>query len=137
MNYELLKKDLRIDEGVRFVPYQDAGGNWTVGIGHLMSNPLSESAVESILQDDIAIAEVDARKIYPQFGAFSEIRQRAIVELLFNLGYNRYMTFNRHRAAIEENDWDTAAAELIDSKWYRKDVQASRSERVISMIRNG
>ena len=58
------------------------------------------------------------------------------MNLAYNLGEAKLLTFRRFVAAVRGEHWSTAAAELVDSDWYRQ-VQPSRRDRVVAQIRNG
>jgi lysozyme len=40
--------------------------------------------------------------------------------MCFNLGYPRLSKFKGMKAAVEEADWNRAADEMVDSKWYQQ-----------------
>jgi lysozyme len=44
--------------------------------------------------------------------------QRVIVNMAFNLGYSRLKGFKRMLAAVSNRDYERAAKEMEDSKWY-------------------
>ena len=67
---------------------------------------------------------------------FSENRQKALLNMMFNLGYNKFTGFKKMIAAIKLNDWEEAAEQAKDSRWYRQ-VGKSRSERIITRLREG
>ena len=50
-------EQLKRDEGVRHTAYQDTHGVWTVGVGHNLRVPLSDTAIEQILADDLLLGE--------------------------------------------------------------------------------
>jgi lysozyme len=74
--------------------------------------------------------------IFPEFADFSQNRQEVIVELLFNLGRPRFLKFKNMLHAINIDDWDMAASELQDSKWYGQ-VGKGRGDLLIKMLREG
>ena len=44
-------------------------------------------------------------------------KQRVMVNMCFNLGYPRLSKFKKFLAAMEVHDFETAAIEMMDSKW--------------------
>ena len=46
LDQDRLRRVLALDEGRRASPYKDTKGNWTIGIGHLMSVPVAPDAYE-------------------------------------------------------------------------------------------
>lgn len=119
-------------EGLRMRPYQDSLGNWTVGVGHLMSNPLSFRAVMTILADDIDAAKNDCLHAFPWFADLDETRQAAIINMRFNMGLPRLQRFVKFLKAMELGDYDTAAKEMLDSLWSKQ--VGKRAQELASMI---
>jgi lysozyme len=128
------------DEGVSAKLYDDLSGHIvhgnqgkiTGGIGHnFEDNPLSEAVIDLLFTEDLGKAVHEAKKI---FEAFSENRQFALINMLFNLGATRFRNFNKMIDAIHKQDWRKAGVEAKNSLWY---VQVkTRGERVVSMIEN-
>ena len=44
--------------------------------------------------------------------------RKAVLDLAFNLGRDKLNTFKKMRKALENDDYNTAAAEMKDSKWF-------------------
>ena len=76
MNIEQLRKELEIDEGVRYEIYNDHLGFATFGIGHLLrpGDPeatwkvgahVSEHRVNEAFDEDIKIVLEDCERLYP------------------------------------------------------------------------
>lgn len=137
------------DEGLRYSPYKDTENNWTIGVGHLIGDrlenlKLSWGAIVQLLQDDI---DKHIDELYLVFGretyqSFATGRQLALLNMMFNLGRDRFVGFGKMIAAIKANDWETAAREALDSKWSkqvdpRSQVGAGRDDRVAHMLRTG
>lgn len=139
MDREKLKNELRRDEGLRLETYRCPAGYRTIGYGHLAGNGPDICTIgqaEEWLSDDIIeavrVAErfVDPVNLY----ALAELRQRALVNLAFNLG-NRLKEFRRMRFAIQDDDWNRAAKELESSRYARQVGQ--RAARLAQMFRKG
>jgi lysozyme len=47
----------------------------------------------------------------------NDTRQRVLANMCFNLGYPRLSKFKKFLAAAKDQDWETAADEMMDSKW--------------------
>jgi lysozyme len=139
MSYDAdaLERELTRDEGLRLRPYPDSLGNWTVGIGHLLKPgelhhwPITEAQCMAYLLGDIADAERKLDRILPGWRRYSDVRQRALVNLAFNLGWG-LQSFEDFLAAMERDDFPTAGNELVDSKWYRQ--VGLRGPRIVHMI---
>lgn len=118
MNLDTLKASLIEHEGWRNTMYRDHLGNNTIGVGHLMSRPISDQAVEQILADDIKITVQEMDNTFPGWRDHDEIRQNVLVEMCFNMGAPRLRQFHRMWAALKDQDYATASAEMLKSRWY-------------------
>jgi lysozyme len=52
-----------------------------------------------------------------------------------NLGQTRLAGFHRLREAVKEQDWEQAAAEMLDSRWAKQVGQ--RAVRLAEQMRKG
>ena len=134
---ERLRAQLKLHEGVRRFPYKDSVGKLTVGVGRNLDDVgLSRNEIDTMLDNDIAQAAGDCRKtFFPDWHSFDEIRQRVLIDMMFNLGLTRFRGFKKMIVAVKAQDWDRAADEMVDSKWYRQ--VGTRGERLVKMMRTG
>lgn len=136
-NRERLRQQLLDDEGLRFHPYTDTVGKVTIGIGRNLTD-VGISAVEAygLLEHDIdrAVNALVAR--YEWFPDLDPVRQSVLINLCFNMGAASLAKFVNTLAAVERGDYAAAARGLKASKWYRQ-VQASRSTRLVQMMLSG
>ena len=135
MNLDLLAAELERDEGIRYVPYQDQFGNWTVGVGHLMANPISHAAVMQILNDDIAAAVLAVNGRLAWFPDLDEVRQRVLCNLCFQLGIEGLMKFTTFLGYMQAGNYEAAADDLAQTKLARETPE--RCQREIIAIRTG
>ena len=135
MNREELKKELILDEGLKLKAYKDSVGVLTIGCGHNLNEPISEIVALAILEDDISTVEAGLDRTFPWWRGLSEVRQRVMANMAFNLGIVRLMGFKRTMEAMRDGDFALAANEMLASKWS---VQVGeRARRLASMMRNG
>ena len=59
-----------------------------------------------------------------------EEAQLVIANMCFQLGRPRLSKFKKFIAAVKEQDWERAADEMKDSRWYKQTT--ARAERLIS-----
>ena len=130
---ETLEQMLERHEGYRSTPYLDSVGVQTIGIGHNLHKPLSRNAIMQILRDDIVDATNDCVHAFPWFAELSEPRQRAMINLCFNLGLPKLLKFTKFLAAMELGNYATAADELMDSLWFKQ--VKSRGVEIVGLIR--
>lgn len=133
--YDKLSDQLIDHEGYRRYPYYDTEGKLTIGVGHNLEEPMSEAAIGLLLLGDIKRAEADLDAVLPIWRQFEEARRLALVDMMFNLGRSRFLTFEQMIACIKAGDWSGAAREALDSKWRRQVKR--RAVRVARMLRDG
>ena len=144
MNVEKLREQLKIDEGCVYEIYNDHLGYPTFGIGHLVreSDPengspigtkVSEDRVANAFDDDIGIVLSDCNKLYPDFEDLPEEAQQIIANMMFNLGRPRLSKFVGMKRGVDAKDWNNAADEMVDSRWYRQ--VGARADRLVNRMR--
>jgi len=115
---EKLKERLKIHEDLSLVGYLDTKETWTIGWGHNTNYPIPVEAAEIILNHDIAVAVSEFYKLpLPIQRNLNSTRKRVVVEMIFNMGLPRALTFKKMFKAIETSNFDVAAAEMLDSRW--------------------
>ena len=74
--------------------------------------------------NDVDRVEKEARSIFGKWKSIEDARQRALVNMLFNLGMTRFLTFKRMIGAVIREDWDGAADEALiqhgPGKWVKE-----------------
>ena len=144
MNVEKLREQLKIDEGCVYEIYNDHLGYPTFGIGHLVreSDPengsplgteVSEDRVIEAFDADVEIVLSDCNTLYPDFEDLPEEAQQIIANMMFNLGRPRLSKFVGMKRGVDTKDWNSAADEMVDSRWYRQ--VGARAERLVNRMR--
>ena len=144
MNIQQLQEDLKIDEGVKYEIYLDHLGLPTCGIGHLIVESDEEygqpvgthvtgTRVNELFESDVETVLSDCTRLYDDFYLLPEEVQLIIANMMFNMGRPRLSKFVGMRKAIEEKDWNRAADEMIDSRWYKQ--VTNRAERLVQRMR--
>lgn len=120
MDYKKLEDELIHDEGIRYKPYRDSVGILTIGVGRNLEDVgLRSSEIMQMLTNDIHQAEADLIRLFPWFIYLNDVRQRVLVNMAF-MGVGRLIGFRKMLAAIANEQWTVAAAEMLDSKWARQ-----------------
>ena len=131
----LAKSRIRRHEGSRAIPYQDTLGVWTAGIGrNLQANPFSPDEIELMFQNDFARAE-KAASTFGCWAGLDDTRRGVLVEMAFQLGPFRLHGFRMFLNALQKGNWQTASAEMLDSKWARQ--TPARAEELARILRTG
>ena len=144
MNIEQLRKELEVDEGVKYEIYNDHLGYPTFGIGHLVRDndpesgepvgtPVSEDRVIEAFNQDVETVLSDCNILYDDFGDLPEEAQLIIANMMFNLGRPRLSKFKGMKAGVDARDWKKAADEMVDSAWYRQ--VPNRAGRLVSRMK--
>tara|TARA_Y100000114_G_scaffold83058_1_gene76722 strand:- start:13 stop:441 length:429 start_codon:yes stop_codon:yes gene_type:complete len=133
-----IQKMLRIHEGVRSHVYTCSAGYETIGVGRNISETglgLSEDEITYLLENDISRVRAELSSAFTWFDDLDEVRRDAMIDIAFNIGLSRLMTFKKALTAMNQQDYDKAASEFLDSRWS---VQVgARSKRVAGMIKTG
>ena len=144
MNIEQLRKELEMDEGVKYEIYNDHLGYATFGIGHLVRDsdpehgqeigtPVSEERVIAAFDEDVQDVLADCERLYNDFNVLPEECQMIIANMMFNMGRPRLSKFKGMKAGVDAQDWNKAADEMIDSNWYKQ--VPNRAGRLVKRMR--
>lgn len=147
MNLDYLEAQLAIEEGSPPRTYLDTKGILTGGIGHnLMAHP--ESGFDRIgvivppdvctrwFRADIQSAIRDLDRNAPWWKGLDDVRQNALLDLCFNMGWSTLASFRNTLAALAQKDYSRASYGILHSQ-YAHDVGPHRSGRVARMIETG
>jgi lysozyme len=166
--------DLERDEGYRAHSYRDTENIWSLGIGrNLEANPLTgdewkqlldagEIAVSislagsrRLVRNALPVIAVQCATTFAWWVALHEPRREVISNLVFNLGLKKLLGFREMLKAMAAGDYDRAAEELQDSRWFKQvlgltaaaspaDVEAvcrrhpsNRGPRLVNQLRTG
>ena len=115
-------------EGLRLKPYHCPAGKLTIGIGrNLEDKGITENEAVMLLENDIQECLQDLETLFQAFDQLPESVQRVLVDMRFNLGPNRFRHFKKMIAAVKNQDFIQAAAEMKDSRWYSQVGQRART----------
>jgi len=145
MDINKLREEIEYDEGSVNEIYLDHLGLPTFGIGHLVTEwdeeygwevgtPVSEDRCNECFDTDIQIVLSDCDRLYPDFNELPEEVQRIIANMMFNMGRPRLSKFKGMKRGVDARDWNAAADEMVDSKWYRQVTK--RADRLVERMRN-
>ncbi|MGZ5650711.1 MAG: lysozyme [Usitatibacter sp.] len=115
--FEGCAREVRLSDGVGYVPYRCPASYWTIGWGHLCQPdqpPITQAQADAWLEQDLQAAASAAIRVSPILQDAGEQRLSAIVDFIFNLGAGRYQTSTLRRR-VNEGNWAEAAREI--RKW--------------------
>ena len=144
MNIDELRQELEYDEGVEYKIYHDHKGYPTFGIGHLVTQsdpefslplgaPVSEERVAECFNQDIETTISECKILFDNFEELPEEVRLIIANMMFNMGYPRLSKFKGMKAGVEAGDWQRAADEMVDSRWYEQ--VTNRAQRLVDRMR--
>jgi len=150
-------KKLIQHEGLRLEVYQDTLGIDTIGIGrnledrgiteqelsdlsipnieHVYENGITEVDAVYLATNDVQIVETELVRAHPCVDKLDSVRQLILMDMAFNMGVPRLCKFKNMWAAIHEDDFITAAKEMLDSRWANQ--VKSRSTKLAHAMHHG
>jgi lysozyme len=120
MNRELLRSQLERHEGLRLHPYHDTVGKLTVGYGRNLDDVgITRDEADFMLDNDIEQVELQLETV-DEYVGLDQVRQTVVANMAYNLGFHGLMQFSRMWKAIGRRDYDSAAREMLDSRWSKQ-----------------
>ena len=139
-----IKEDLVRHEGYVTEIYLCSEGYPTFGIGHMVTEqdmeyswpvgtPVTDERILQVFHDDCEVAVEDVKCIVDDLLDHPDRVIRVLVNMVFNLGRPRLSKFKHMLAAVNAKDYNLAADEMINSKWYRQ--VKTRGVELVEMMR--
>ena len=75
----------------------------------------------------------DCNILYPDFDDLPEEAQHVIANMMFNMGRPRLSKFVGMKRGVDNRDWNAAADEMVDSRWYQQ--VNNRARRLVQRMR--
>jgi lysozyme len=135
----IIMESFKRHEGLRLKPYLCTAGYLTIGYGrNLEGKGLSREECDMLAENDLTDGIREALRAFPWVAKVDEVRAAVIVECAMSLGTAKFLEFKKCIAACVANDWETAAAELLDSKLPEPDQWGrARAYRMAEQLRTG
>ena len=135
MRLDWLSKHVEWAEGRRSFPYEDTVGKVTIGVGRNLDDVgLSTDEIDLLLSNDIN-RTIDDVATLEYWDLLDDARKVVVADMVFNLGLTRFKGFIKTNQALSDGDYERAADEMVDSKWYRQ--TGRRAIRNVEIMRNG
>jgi lysozyme len=139
-----LRQELAEDEGCKYEIYLDHLGLPTFGIGHLVTKEdreygkpvgtvIEQERVQQVFNLDMAVTINDCMTLYSDFAHLPDECQKIIANMMFNMGRPRLSKFKGMKAGVDARDWNEAADQMVDSRWYTQ--VPNRARRLVSRMR--
>ena len=154
VNTTQVYEEVSADEGKILHSYLCSEGHATCGIGHkiLHDEPenllpvygandpvaedegITEERCYELFQTDVQIAIDGCEAIYDNWDNLPQEMQHVLVNMCFQLGQGGLSNFKNFKAAIETEDWKSAATEMLDSRWAKQ--TPARAQRLHDRVLN-
>ena len=156
-NRDYLIEKLVAAEGLRLQVYKDTLGIDTIGIGrnledrgitkqeldeldipsidHVYKYGITEADAVYLATNDVQIVEEELVRAHPCVDRLDSVRQLICIDMAFNMGVPRLCKFKKMWAAIEAEDYPTAAKEMLDSRWAKQ--VKGRATKLANAMHNG
>jgi len=134
----MVSERIKIFEGYSEKPYKCTAGKWTIGYGYnyddrgfpsdilnkILLRGFDRAMAEELLARDVASAVASAEG-FPFFDNLNGARQAVIVDMIYQLGLDGFRNFKRMIMALNSEDYERAAAEMMHSKWFSQSGRRS------------
>ena len=125
---------IKNDEGFRSDMYECTAGKTTIGYGLNLEAGMSEQLADVILRFMVSQLKTQLAE-YKWYRLLNDSRKGVIINMVYQLGLGGVQKFKNMIAALEVQDYDKAAIEMMDSKWFKQTPH--RANRLIEIMRTG
>ncbi len=130
-----LEELIRQDEGLSLKVYKDTVGVLTIGYGrNLESVGISQAIADQMMEEDCDRVREEAQAFW-WWGAIDEVRQLVVLSMLFQLGLQKFLGFQRMIIALRSRNYPAAAEEMRSSLWARQTPE--RAEKLAKWMETG
>lgn len=135
-NQESLIEKIKRHEGFKLKPYRCTAGKLTIAYGRNLDDVgLSLDEANYLLRNDVNRVIGQLYGVLPWVSTVSGKRFDVLVNMGFNIGVPRLLTFKKFLAAIVAGDFELAASEMLNSKWANQ--VGSRAIELANDMRHG
>lgn len=111
-------EQLKRHEGLALKLSNCPAGYPTMGYGHRADiNPISETAADQILKDDLDLFIPAVIENFPVYKKLNKARKWVLINMAFNLGIAGLKNFVNTLKFIEDGEYKEAAENMLLSRW--------------------
>jgi lysozyme len=147
---------IKSHEGYKNKVYKDPAGNLAIGIGFNLDRPFSKKLIKSVganyekirngtqllteeqvrklFEYDANLATQTAKNFVSNFDSLPYNAKLVLTDMAYNMGENRLNNFTKLKQALETNNFQVAANEMTNSKWYQQ--VGNRAKKLIELMEN-
>lgn len=130
-----IKAWIKKHEGLRLHPYKDAVDKLTIGYGrNLDDHGISSQEADFLFDNDLDCCKKELSQYSWYLSAPLHV-QYALLNMCFNMGISRLLTFTKMIFALISKDYTKASIEALNSQWAEQVGQ--RAKDVALMMREG
>jgi lysozyme len=144
MEYNELKERIKEHEGYRNTIYLDSLNKATIGYGHLVTSEdpykinqeYSKEELNAQFEADFQTAKAHTEKLINDNNV-AELLFNAkcvLIEMVFQLGVGGVSKFKKMWSALQEQDYNKASIEMLDSRWAKQ--TPSRANSLASIMKS-
>lgn len=126
---------LKVEEGLRLRPYRCPAGFLTIGYGLNLDAGITTVEAEWLLAHRVRHVECAVAGALSWWSRLDEVRRGVLVALAYQAGVEGLLKFRATLAAVERGDYDTAARQMLRSKWATQ--TPARAARTAEAMRTG
>lgn len=139
INEEAVTARLIEDEGEVLHAYQDHLGFWTIGIGVLIDERkgggITREESRYLFRNRLGKRLSECSNRFEWWQSIDDVRRGVIICMAYQFGTNGVANFKKMCAALRIRDYNTAAVEMLDSKWATQ--TPARANRMARIMRSG
>ena len=110
--------EVRLDNGNHKL-YKCPADHLTIGYGHnLEAHGLPESMAVELLNMVITKAQKEVQDNVSAWDKLNAPRKSVLIDMCFNMGWPTLSKFKNFQAALDDEDYELAAVEMEDSRWF-------------------
>ena len=138
---EKLRAQLRRNEGVRLSVYRCSAGKLSIGVGRnlddcgvspaetrqlkitvasCIAHGNTSAQCVALLDNDIDRAAAGLDRALPWWRSLSDVRQRVLIDMCFNMGLGKLLGFRNTLADVRASHWSDAVSGMVASAWHRQ-----------------
>lgn len=152
----IVREVVEVEEGSRNTKYKDSRGFNTIGIGFNLDKQgakkvwdnlglsisfeeaksgksITEEDTNKLFNYEIKEAKAQASELLSNYDSLSDNRKAVVASMIYQLGPTGFKKFKNTIKAIENEDWETASKEMLDSQWFKQ--TPARALRAAQMIK--
>jgi len=128
MDYEEIKERIKKHEGFISKIYLDSLGKATIGYGHLITEKdnfqegieYSIKELEEVFNKDFNKAVEGTNELTSNLSLVLATVKGVIIEMVFQLGKTGVSKFKKFFEALNNQDYNEAANQMLDSNWHKQ-----------------